>query len=126
MTGNSALSAGVRNLHSNCIIDFLQAATLGGAYEGGGASPVGLQPGDLLQWAVGLQQRRRRRLLLLKAEAAGRRMMFPVKHNICNGRFSCILRNNAIQNRYLQHIRPHDDIKYVQFKLKWCLSLIHI
>jgi len=47
---------------------------MGGAYNRGGASLVGiLQPirsRDLLQWVVGLQQHRRHKLFVLKAEVA--------------------------------------------------------
>ena len=35
------------------------AVTLGGAFDGGGTSPVGQQSRDLLQWAVGLHQQQR-------------------------------------------------------------------
>jgi len=44
------------------------AVTLGGAYDAGEASPVGLH-GDLLKWAVGMQQQRRG-LFMLKLEHA--------------------------------------------------------
>ena len=54
-----------------CIIKLPDAVTLSGAYDGDGASPLGLQGRDLLQWAVGLQQQlRRRRLFVMKAEVA--------------------------------------------------------
>jgi len=42
---------------------------MGGAYNRGGASPVGLWLHDLLQWAVGLQ-RQWHELSVVKAEVA--------------------------------------------------------
>jgi len=56
---------------AGCAINLPDAITLGGTYDGDGASPVGLQNHTLLQWAVNLQQQRRwRRLFVLKAEVA--------------------------------------------------------
>ena len=46
-------------------INFAGAVTLGGAYDRGGAYPVGLQGHDLLQWAVGFQQQRSQRNVLI-------------------------------------------------------------
>ena len=40
-----------------CTINLPDAVTLGGTYDGGVPSPVGLRGSrDLLQWAIGLQQ----------------------------------------------------------------------
>jgi len=53
------------------IQSFVKVVTPSRAYDGGNASPEGLQSQDLLQWAVGLQQQQRRRsLFVLNAEFA--------------------------------------------------------
>ena len=51
-------------------INLPDAVPLGGAYDGGRASPVGLQGHVMLQGAVGFEQQQQCRQFVLKAEIA--------------------------------------------------------